>query len=118
MSKKIAIIDDDASILEAIDMLLTSEGYNVRTCTNGDCFLERQDFSPDLVLLDLLLSGKDGRLVIKELRKKPLTRDVPVVIMSAHTMKAEDKAVEGAQEFLPKPFDIDKLLELVKKYTD
>lgn len=117
MSRRVMIIDDDASILEAVQMLLVSEGYEVRTCTDGDCLLRRPEYDPDVVLLDLLLSGRDGRQVVQEIRKVQSLENTPVIIMSAHTLREEDTRVAGAQEFLPKPFDIDRLLEIVKKYT-
>ncbi len=114
---KVLIIDDDTAILEAVGVFLESEGYTVKTSTDGQIVLEPPiSYIPDLILLDLLLSGKDGRKVVQQLRYQPETKDIPVIIMSAHTVRAEDALMAGAQEFLPKPFDIDILIKLVEKY--
>jgi DNA-binding response OmpR family regulator len=114
---KILVIDDDTAILEAVQVFLDSEGYAIKTSTDGLIVLEEPlTYMPDLILLDLLLSGKDGRKVVQQLRHQPQTKDIPVIIMSAHTVRAEDALMAGAQEFLPKPFDIDVLIKLVQKY--
>jgi DNA-binding response OmpR family regulator len=114
---KILIIDDDAAILEAVQVFLESEGYSVNTSPDGSVVLgDNIKYHPDLILLDLLLSGKDGRKVVQQLRYQPETKDTPVIIMSAHTVRAEEALMAGAQEFLPKPFDISNLLVLIEKY--
>jgi DNA-binding response OmpR family regulator len=116
--KKIMVIDDDPGILEAIKAILESESYEVMATDRMDEVLEAKDGElPDLILLDLLLSGKDGREIAKALKSNEKTKNIPIVMLSAHP-SAEDASKEGgADEFLAKPFDMDDLLKVVKKYT-
>ncbi len=116
--KKVMIIDDDPGILEAIKAILESENYQVIASDKADQLmeLEKKDL-PDLILLDLLLSGKDGREIAKSLKSNGTTKNIPIIMLSAHP-SAEDASKEGgADGFLAKPFDMDELLQLVKKYT-
>jgi DNA-binding response OmpR family regulator len=116
--KKIMVIDDDPGILEAIKAILESENYAVLATDRMDQVMELKNGElPDLILLDLLLSGKDGREIAKALRGSEKTKNIPIVMLSAHP-SAEDASKEGgADEFLAKPFDMDELLKVVKKYT-
>lgn len=117
MEKRVIIIDDDKDILEALKDLLEMEGYTVRINPKGDNAIEEiATFRPGAVLLDLLLSGKDGITICKEIRKTDETKHIPVIMMSAHPYA--QKAIEGsgANEFLRKPFDVDELLILLQKY--
>jgi DNA-binding response OmpR family regulator len=71
---------------------------------------------PDLILLDVLLSGKDGRDIVKYLKQHEETKRIPVIIFSAHP-GAEQTALEaGADDFMAKPFEIDDLLARVGQY--
>jgi CheY-like chemotaxis protein len=112
---KILVIDDDLGILEALDALLQEEGYRTEVSTkNGEyveASIERE--LPDLIILDILLSGHDGREICKRLKSDERTRHIPVMLISAH-IKGEASAMEaGADAFLAKPFDISDLLDKV-----
>jgi CheY-like chemotaxis protein len=70
---------------------------------------------PDLVLLDMLLSGKDGREIVRQLKSDEKTKHIPVIMFSAHP-SAERTAFEaGADDFVEKPFDIDVLLHKIER---
>lgn len=118
MNKKVFIIDDDNAILEAIKIALEMEGYETEVETTGDEIIQKiKKCSPNIILLDILLSGKDGREITKELKSDPITRLVPIVMMSAHPSAKETVAKAGADAFLAKPFDIDQLLDIVKEHA-
>ncbi|MDE2590693.1 MAG: response regulator [Patescibacteria group bacterium] len=117
MGKRILIIDDDKDILEALQDLLEMEGYTVRLSPRGDNVIEEiASFRPGVILLDLLLSGKDGATICREIKRTEHIKHIPVLIMSAHPYA--QKAIEGsgASEFLRKPFDVEQLLDLLTKY--
>ena len=112
--QKILIIDDDENIAELISLYLTKEFFNVRIVTDGAQAMREFDlFSPNLVLLDLMLPGVDGYQLCREIRQKSKT---PIIILSA---KAEvcDKVLgleRGADDYITKPFDSKELIARVR----
>ena len=115
--KKLLVVDDDADILEFLKVILEDEGYTVVT-TDKDDYLERlqDDTLPDLILLDLLLSGKDGREIVKYLKTNEKTNHIPVIMFSAHPNAQAMTKNAGADDFVAKPFEIDLLLSKIAKY--
>jgi len=116
MMKKILVVDDDASILEVVQIALESEGYHVQTITSSHGLQKLTNDRPDLILLDMLLGGEDGRNICLRLKSNEETRHIPVIILSAHSDASEVADTSGADDFLEKPFDIDALLDIVGKY--
>lgn len=114
MSKKILVADDDRGILEALQIMLESEGYSVETTDCGSKVLEFL-VKPDLFLLDVWMSGEDGREVCAALKNKPATRNIPVIMTSANQSTSTTAFQAGADDFLAKPFEIDELLDKVDK---
>jgi DNA-binding response OmpR family regulator len=119
MKKNILVIEDDESILTAMKFTLEYEGYSVVITDKGE-YVENlkhgKNKLPDLIILDVLLSGKDGRVICKELKSKKQTKHIPIIMMSAHPGAEKSVNEIGANNFLAKPFDIDVLLEMVKEY--
>src|SRR5215470_3683657 len=112
---RILIIDDEASIRESLETLLTLEGYTVETAPEGESGLDRIDrASYDLVLLDLALPGKNGLEVLHLIRERH--PDLPVIMITA--FGTVDNVVEairtGAQNFVQKPWDNEKLLAVIR----
>jgi CheY-like chemotaxis protein len=115
--KKLLVVDDEADILEFLKVILEDEGYTVVT-TDKDDYLEKlqDDTLPDLILLDLLLSGKDGREIVKYLKMNEKTNHIPIIMFSAHPSAREITKQAGADDFVAKPFEIDLFLKKVAKY--
>lgn len=113
-SKKILIVDDEPDILEFLRLLLEDEGYTVFIIDKAEQIEKPLSGGlPDLILLDVLLSGKDGREIVKHLKSEERTRQIPVIMFSAHP-KAERTALEaGADDFVAKPFEIDTMLDKI-----
>jgi CheY-like chemotaxis protein len=115
--KKIMIADDDPAILDSVGILLEFEGYNVTTTLNGSAVLDMQAEFPDLILLDIWMSGMDGRDICKRLKQDEKTSGIPIVMISA-SKDIERSAIEaGADDFLAKPFDMNDLLGKIEKNT-
>ena len=117
MSKKILIADDDPAILDSMQELLEDEGYIVETAADGRTVEEVEDELPDLILLDIWMSGIDGRDIARKLKSQEATRHIPIVMFSANKDTEKIARESGAEDFLAKPFEIDELLDKVAKYT-
>lgn len=116
--KKILVIDDDIGIQEAIRAILEFGEYKVFVASNASEALKLAiKHHPDLILLDLLLSGKDGVEVAKSLRGNTDTLKIPIIMLSAHPDAQKASKEGGADDFIAKPFDMSKLLEKVSKYA-
>lgn len=112
--QKIMIVDDDNNIAELISLYLTKECFDTRIVNDGEAALrEFVSFSPNLILLDLMLPGIDGYQVCREIRQRS---SVPIIMLSA---KGEifDKVLGlelGADDYMIKPFDSKELVARVK----
>lgn len=114
---KILVVDDDEGILDAISLILEDEGYLVNIISNGNSAIKKVAvYKPDLILLDVLLSGVDGREISKNLKADTQTKQIPIIMISAHPGAKETLKQYGADAFLSKPFGADDLLKMIKKY--
>lgn len=115
--KNIMVVDDDLDILEAISLMLEDAGYMVMTTNKGD-FIEHLDTNklPDMIILDMLLSGSDGRDITRQLKTQARTKHIPIIMLSAHPKAKQEAQTSGADDFLPKPFEMDELLEKVAHF--
>jgi len=114
-NKKIFIADDDEAIVDATSMMLEMVGYQVKHTLNGAAVQTALLDRPDLLLLDIWMSGVDGRDICRRLKADPVTLDIPVLMISASREIRESALESGADDFLAKPFDMDDLLEKVAK---
>lgn len=118
--KKILIIDDNPDILLGLQALLADAGYNVEVSEQiQHTFLATHDASdlPDVLLLDMLLSGQDGRKITKQLKSQDSTKHIPIILFSAYPSAENDARLAGANDFIAKPFDIDALLAKIEHFT-
>lgn len=111
--KKVMIADDDPGILDAVEAMLEYGGYEVSSTSNGATILEMKDNIPDLLLLDIWMSGTDGRDVCKKLKQTANTRNMPIIMISASTELEKSAKEAGADDFLEKPFDMEDLLKKI-----
>jgi DNA-binding response OmpR family regulator len=116
--KKLLVVDDEPDILEFLQIILEEEGYEVLTSEKGE-YLEQLHNGglPDLILLDVLLSGKDGREIVKHLKSQEETKHIPIIMFSAHPNAEETAKKAGAEDFVAKPFDIDVLLAKIVAFV-
>ncbi|MBI4503825.1 MAG: response regulator [Gemmatimonadetes bacterium] len=117
MSHRILVVDDEPDITALVAYHLAKEGYRVATASSGSEALKAAaDAPPDLVVLDLMLPGASGYDVLQDLRRRPETRDVGVILLTAR--KEEVDRVKGlalgADDYVVKPFSPKELVLRVK----
>ncbi len=111
-------IEDDTQHCRMVSAMLTSQGFSVETAQDGLAGLEKaREMRPDLILLDLLLPAIDGFGVIKRLQEDSVTRDIPIVVISAWPTADNRKRVHaaGARGFITKPFQIRDLIKIIRQ---
>jgi len=113
--KKILVVDDDQSILEMLQLVLSYYGYDVSTLSRGEKVFERiHEYHPDLILMDIMLAGMDGRNICREI-KSTEDADIPIILISATENGPACMNKEGSpDDFVPKPFDLDFLLDKIE----
>ncbi len=113
---KILVIDDEPEITEVIGAFLKSSGYDVVTENTAIVAVERViDIKPDLILLDIMMAGMDGYQICEELKKRPDTRNIPVLFLTGKDSREDSgKSFKvGGDMFIKKPFSGDRLLEII-----
>jgi DNA-binding response OmpR family regulator len=120
MKKKILILDDDEDIFDILEFLLKEDGYEIRANQNGEDIWEViKDFNPDLILMDLMLAGMDGRSICSAIKENQETKDTVVIMISARSDLRPALGQTGSpDDFIAKPFDIDNVLKKINKYLN
>jgi CheY-like chemotaxis protein len=114
--RRVLVVEDSEVIRRVVSLILQGEGYEVAVAANGEqAVLLAERLAPDVVTLDLSLPDLDGWEVLRRLRAGPSTRDIPVVVISAHADRLTDAERSGAAEVIAKPFDVDMLLDGVNR---
>lgn len=119
--QKILIVEDSMVTRKVIARTLMASGYGVFEAKNAhEALTDLEERNPDLVLLDIILPGKDGYEILAEIRKKPMFEKLPVIMLTSRDSlfdKLKGK-VSDANEYLTKPFQPDQLLMIVRKYLN
>jgi two-component system cell cycle response regulator len=118
MPLRILVVDDEAINLKLVSRLLEIEGYEVITARSGEVALRLIEQSPpDLALLDVRMPDMEGFELCRRLRLNPLTAGIPIVMLTAMVDENDrQKGIEaGADDCLPKPFDVDLLRALLAR---
>ncbi|MDP2183358.1 MAG: response regulator [Actinomycetota bacterium] len=117
MAKKVLVVDDEPAIANLAKVKLTNAGFDVVTANCGEEALEKvASESPDVVVLDVMMPGMDGREVASRLKGNPETRHIPILMLTA--LGVGEQAVPGAaniDEYYTKPFEGATLVKLVRK---
>ncbi len=117
MAKHILIVDDEKDIIDLLQFNLKAEGYKTSTALDGEKALEiASRYKPDLIILDIMLPGKDGYQVIRELRQDAKSKNIPVIFLTAKDSEIDEVVgLElGADDYIIKPISIRKLIARVK----
>jgi excisionase family DNA binding protein len=115
--RRILVVDDDPEIVELfVDVLERDGRFEVKTASSGyDAGMLTQEFNPDLIILDYMLPDINGNVVCQTIRQNPAFEHTKIIIVSGVVNQEEinDLLKSGADEFVKKPFNIEKLIERV-----
>ncbi len=117
MGRHVLLIEDEPNIIEAIRFLLTRDGWEVDTHSEGsDAVDVIQQAKPDLVILDLMLPGKSGLDILRDLREIPELATLPVLMLTARGQSRDRDMAEkaGVSRFMTKPFSNAEVLTAVR----
>ncbi|MEO6812741.1 MAG: response regulator [Ginsengibacter sp.] len=114
---RILIIDDDKDLLTIVKSSLEKKGFEVYAFLNFENGVDIiNKCEPQVILLDVFLSGVDGLEVCKRLKTSPYTRHIPIIVFSGYPRVAETAIYEfGADDFIAKPFEVNELVRKVHK---
>lgn len=118
MGKHVLVIEDEPNIIEAISFILSRDGWSVDTHSNGHDAVEVVlAKAPDLVILDVMLPGRSGYEILTDLRNRPETARLPVLMLTARGQNKDREMAErlGASRFMTKPFSNADVLEALRE---
>lgn len=121
MSASILVADDEPNIVLSLEFLLKQAGFRVRTVSDGEAALAAiAQEPPDLVLLDVMIPGRDGYAVCQEIRSNPAWRGMRIIMLTAKggDIQREKGLSLGADEYVTKPFSTRELVERVRRLLD
>lgn len=121
---KVLVVDDDPDLVEAVSMKLNAKGYKVNQAYDGEEAMEKiKEEKPNLVILDVMMPRKNGWVVCDEIKKDDTLKDITVILLTAvgDAVKTtnythHDGKTTLADDYLPKPIDLDKLMTIVGDY--
>ena len=120
-SKKILIVDDEQDIVETLKFILEAHGYNCFCAYNGEDGLNQaKEIMPDLIILDVMMPKINGYKFSRLLKYDNKYQDIPIIMVTARSQE-QDKLIgeeTGVNEYISKPFELDEILAVVKKYLD
>jgi len=112
------IVDDDAFIRRPLEFMLREEGFEPVVAVDGDqCLAGVDERAPDLIILDVMMPGRDGFDVCRELKQRPETAAIPVILLSARGREHDrERGLSlGAAEFMTKPYSPSNLLRRIRE---
>jgi len=121
VSKKILIIDDEEYIANMLELNLKEIGYDCRKCTTTQEGIKTaQEYIPDLIIMDIMMPNIDGLEATKILKNNKLTRNIPILILSAKSTEEdlEEARLAGADGFICKPILPQKLIKQINAILD
>jgi len=125
MSNKrlVLVVDDDPDLVDAVSMKLESLDFRtVKACDGVDAWEKIKSEKPDLMILDVMMPRKDGYELCKEVKANPQYKDITIILLTAvadHVASTSSTHMDGkttpADDFISKPIDMDKLMQIVKE---
>lgn len=117
-SFRILVVDDLSDNLFLLQTVLEAEGYEVDTADNGSSALEKAESAPpDLILMDVMMPDMNGYEVTQQIRKNPRIPFMPILLVTAHEDISDIQGLAlGANDFIRKPIEIDKLLTRIEAF--
>lgn len=117
-ASQILVLDDSPAIVDSLELMMELEGLSVSKFYKGSDMLDALNVNekPNVILMDMWLSGEDGRDICRHIRGDEQLRDIPVVIMSASRGLGQSALDAGANDFIAKPFDMENVIERLRVY--
>lgn len=116
-NKKILIVEDDVDILLMLTIFLKENGYVVEGTLNGIEATKRTEmFKPDLIIMDVFLSGTNGKDICLRLKSMEQTKAIPIILISSDEQDMKEVKCARADEFINKPFQIKYLLSKIREH--
>lgn len=118
MGQRVLLIEDEPNIIEAISYLLSRDGWTVHVHSDGETAMDKvRSQQPDLIILDVMLPGRSGFDILRELRATHETEAVPVMMLTARGQARDREMAEalGATHFMTKPFANADVLDRVRE---
>ena len=117
---KIMIVDDEPDIREMINLILSKNGYETDMAVDGNEFLKKVDsFEPDLVTLDVMMPGLTTNQILDELDRRGISLKVILVTVVRYEEEEKKNLIENSKylvDYVKKPFDVEEIVETVKKH--
>lgn len=113
---KILVIEDNFDIKEVLGYILKDDGHEVIPCTDGTSLNALDKINPDIILMDDILTGTRGSEFCRRLKSDDTTKSIPVILISAMPNLQNTAAKCGADAYIEKPFNIDHLIEVTKRF--
>ena len=117
MAKRVLLIEDEPNIIEAISFILSRDGWTVHTHADGETANTKiAAMPPDVVILDVMLPGKSGYDILRDMRADASSKDIPVLMLTARGQLRDRELAErlGATHFMTKPFSNAEVLRVVR----
>jgi len=117
-ARRVLVVDDDAFIRRPLEFILRQEGYAPATAVDGeDCLRQVAQSRPDLIILDVMMPGRDGFDVCKTLKRDPELARIPIIMLSARGRELDrDRGLSlGVAEFMTKPYSPSDLLRRIRE---
>jgi len=123
-NKLVLVVDDDPDLVEAISMKLESKDYNVSKAYDGiEAWDKIKEERPDLIILDVMMPRKNGYELCDEIKNNPKYQDITVILLTAvgsavttTSYSHQDGMNTLADDYIPKPIDLDKLMSMIGDY--
>ncbi|MGB0506829.1 MAG: response regulator transcription factor [Pikeienuella sp.] len=118
MAKSVLLVEDEPHILEALRFLLERDGFTVTACSDGDqAIATARTDTPDIVILDVMLPGRNGFEILRDMRASTDLAEIPVLMLTAKGQSRDrETAMEaGANRFVTKPFSNEEIVAAVRE---
>lgn len=115
MSRKILVVEDNDRNRRLLKVLLEAKGYEVIEAATGEEAIDCLNSQPDLILMDIQLPNMDGLALIRKIKSKVETRDIPIIAVTAYAMKGDKERIleAGCNAYISKPIDTRELPLLI-----
>ncbi len=112
--RRILIVEDNRGVAQAMQFLLKREGFDTAWCDDERVYELVREWQPDLILMDLMMPRLDGLHVTRQLKLDPASSEIPVIIVTANPVAPQRIVEVHANDMVPKPFHVRRLLERIR----